>query len=229
MMWLLRWTAKRSTDSPEPGKPTLPALMFMYNINSAFRYLNMKSALNLRLPRARERGIEMQYEEQILVVTPDVIENVLEDYINRQEDYRLEPPQEYLELFLSKSRQGTWTAIDNIDGYAWTEDFKNECVARRWLQGELNTDEAYEIDEKRKYIATCKKAGEFDNFAPGIEAVTHYDIFLEGGKLYTEDHPTGTIRRYGYNPPATQSEEKTIADVIMHCGIDKRWTVRAYQ
>lgn len=178
----------------------------------------------------------MQDYNQICEVTSAVAKKVIDDYCERAER---EPgrdcpdfencPEEYKHLFLAKEEDGTWTAIDNRDGNAWTENFKNECIARRWLLDELCFDEAYSLDNKRKYIATCTKAGEHNNFAPGIEAVTHYDIFLEGGKLYTEDHPTGAVRRYGYNPPATQSEAKTIADVIMHCGIDKRWTVRAYQ
>lgn len=39
-------------------------------------------------------------------------------------------------------------AIDNTSGNAWTEDFRNEKVALRWLKGEIDTEEAYRLDKE---------------------------------------------------------------------------------
>ena len=161
---------------------------------------------------------------------------VIDDYCERdeREPGRERPdfencPEEYMHLFLAKEEDGTWTAIDNRDGFCWVESFKNECIAKRWLLDKsADLEETYEIDRKRKYIATCRKAGEFNNFAPGVEAVTHYDVFLEDGKLFTESHPDGRVERYYYNPPASQNEQAIIANVIERCKMDKRWTVTAY-
>jgi hypothetical protein len=48
--------------------------------------------------------------------------------------------------FMVKEDNGTFTAIDNADGYAWTECFKHEDIARSWLTGDLDTDTAHELD-----------------------------------------------------------------------------------
>lgn len=37
-------------------------------------------------------------------------------------------------IFLWKEGSG-WTACDNLDGYAWTEDFSSEYAAEHWLLG----------------------------------------------------------------------------------------------
>ena len=39
-------------------------------------------------------------------------------------------------------------AIDNTSGDAWTEDFNNFLVAYKWITGEIDTEEAYRLDEE---------------------------------------------------------------------------------
>ena len=39
-------------------------------------------------------------------------------------------------LTLNKNENG-WIACDNSTGDAWTEDFKSEDAARRWLKGKF--------------------------------------------------------------------------------------------
>ena len=61
-------------------------------------------------------------------------------------------------LFLHQDGDG-FVAIDNQDGRAWTEDFKNKEVAIKWLFGDIEVEEAYELDleiETKKLIKGVK-------------------------------------------------------------------------
>lgn len=40
-----------------------------------------------------------------------------------------------------------WTAIDNTTGDAWTEDFAHRNIAEKWLNDDLETDEAHKLDD----------------------------------------------------------------------------------
>lgn len=38
-------------------------------------------------------------------------------------------------LYMWPNHDGTWTACDNLDGYAWTEDFRTRHAAEHYLLG----------------------------------------------------------------------------------------------
>jgi len=44
-------------------------------------------------------------------------------------------------------------AIDNTAGDAWTEDFNTKEAATMWITGEVDTEQAYEIDSKLSEVA----------------------------------------------------------------------------
>ena len=43
-------------------------------------------------------------------------------------------------------RSGRWVAVDNRDGDAYTEEFKDPAIAIAWLRGDLEADEAHAKD-----------------------------------------------------------------------------------
>lgn len=46
----------------------------------------------------------------------------------------------------SPERCGRWTAVDNSDGDAYTEEFKDPAIAIGWLRDEMEADEAHRRD-----------------------------------------------------------------------------------
>lgn len=52
-------------------------------------------------------------------------------------------------------------AIDNKDGYAWTEEFKSEMIAKAYLVGIFGCDELEELRNNILYYNEKEKEGEF--------------------------------------------------------------------
>lgn len=77
----------------------------------------------------------------IQVITPPEIVKILNSEINTG---KYEP----IGLFMAEEYDGSWTAVDNSGGNAWTENFRSKEIARRWLLDELDTETAYELDER---------------------------------------------------------------------------------
>lgn len=58
--------------------------------------------------------------------------------------------------FLAKAEDGSWTAVDNSTGDAWTECFSHRDIAVRWLREDIDTDRAHELDDRR----TAREGGQ---------------------------------------------------------------------
>jgi hypothetical protein len=80
------------------------------------------------------KTIEQMIEEHIKIISHKEASKIIET--RKPED-----------VFLIVNEEGI-TAIDNSTGEAWTEDFNSMEVALRWLKGEIETEEAYKLDEE---------------------------------------------------------------------------------
>ena len=103
-------------------------------------------------------------KKTIEIITSEEAQEIIE-CANRQDEGLFTEEPRYGKFLLQED--GRWVAIDNEDGYAWTEDFQNREVAEMWLLDEgwgedgcQNLSEANALDKRvTEAKRLCKETG----------------------------------------------------------------------
>jgi len=87
-------------------------------------------------------------ENTIIEITNEEALSIIDFFSRKNEGKLVNLAEEREGMFLAPDADGSWTAIDNRGGDAWTENFKCKEVAARWLRDECpGTDEAHALDK----------------------------------------------------------------------------------